>query len=45
VNLITRGGDELIVDFMLQDNHVKELALTGPATIVFTGEISGKVFS
>ena len=45
VNLITRGGDELIVDFMLQDNHVKELALTGPATIVFTGEISEKVFS
>ena len=45
VNLITRGGDELIVDFILHNNQVKELALTGPAKIIFTGEISEKIFS
>ena len=45
VNLITKGGDELIVDFALHQNKIKELALTGPAKITFTGEISEKVFS
>ena len=45
VNLVTKGGDELIVDFVLHQNKIKELALTGPAKITFTGEISGKVFS
>ncbi len=45
VSLVTRGGDELIVDFILQDNKVRGLALTGPAKIIFTGEISEKVFS
>jgi diaminopimelate epimerase len=45
VNMVTKGGDELIVDFVLHQNKIKELALTGPAKITFTGEISGKVFS
>lgn len=45
VNLVTRGGDELIVGFTLHQNKIKDLALTGPAKITFTGEISGKVFS
>jgi diaminopimelate epimerase len=45
VNLVTKGGDELIVDFVLHQNKIKDLALTGPAKITFTGEISGKVFS
>jgi diaminopimelate epimerase len=45
VDLVTKGRDELIVDFVLHQNKIKELALTGPAKITFTGEISGKVFS
>ena len=45
VNLITKGGDELIVDFAVYQKKIKELALTGPAKITFTGEISEKVFS
>ena len=45
VNLITRGGDELIVDFVFQENQIKGLSLTGPAKVTFRGEISEKVFS
>jgi diaminopimelate epimerase len=45
VNLITKGGDELIVDFAVYQKRIKELALTGPAKITFTGKISEKVFS
>jgi diaminopimelate epimerase len=45
VTLLTKGGDELIVDFKIQKNVFSEVALTGPAKVVFTGEISETVFS
>lgn len=38
VTLITRGGDELIVDFKIENDKIMDLTLTGPAKIVFTGE-------
>ena len=38
VTLITRGGDELIVDFKFEDKKIKELSLTGPVKTSFTGE-------
>lgn len=44
VNLITKGRDELIVDFFTQENKIKGLALTGPAKVTFTGEITETVF-
>ncbi len=46
VHLITKGGDELVIDFKNENNvmgnhHfvVSNLTLTGPVKIVFTGEI------
>jgi diaminopimelate epimerase len=39
ITLLTRGGEELIVDFIEENNEIKNLSLTGPAKIVFTGEI------
>jgi diaminopimelate epimerase len=39
INLITRGGDELTVDFKDYKDIINNLALTGPVKIVFTGEI------
>ncbi len=38
VKLITAGGDELIVDFRVEDKKIKELSLTGPVLNTFTGE-------
>jgi hypothetical protein len=38
VTLITRGGDELIVNFKFEDKKIKELSLTGPVKTSFTGE-------
>jgi diaminopimelate epimerase len=40
IYLKTRGGDELAVDFKTEGNKIKEVSLTGPAKIIFTGEIS-----
>jgi len=40
VKLITRGGDELIVDFGVENQRVINLSLTGPAKVTFTGELS-----
>ena len=40
VYLITRGGDELIVDFKIEDQKIKDLSLTGPALVTFTGEFT-----
>ncbi|HVO75529.1 MAG TPA: diaminopimelate epimerase [Ignavibacteriaceae bacterium] len=40
VYLKTRGGDELIVDFKKEGNKIREVSLTGPAKIIFSGEIS-----
>ena len=39
-NLITWGGDELIVNFEKEKNIYLNISLTGPAKIVYTGEIS-----
>jgi len=40
VSLITRGGDELIVDFKIENQNIKDLSLTGPALVTFTGEFT-----
>jgi len=45
INLATRSGDELIVEFISNQNEIDELSLTGPAKVIFKGEISEKVFS
>lgn len=45
VTLLTRGGSELLVNFVMKGNEFGEIALTGPAKVVFTGEISETVFS
>jgi diaminopimelate epimerase len=39
VTLLTRGGEKLIVNFSIDENKRKNLSLTGPAKIVFAGEI------
>jgi diaminopimelate epimerase len=40
VNLITKGGDRLIIDFEKENSCIKNLTLTGPVKVVFTGEIN-----
>ncbi len=45
VKIIPRSGDQLIVDFSIEDQKVKNLSLTGPAKVVFTGQISINFFS
>jgi diaminopimelate epimerase len=35
-----KSGDELIVDFKIENQRVQELSLTGPAKIIFNGEIT-----
>ncbi|MFA5803424.1 MAG: diaminopimelate epimerase [Melioribacteraceae bacterium] len=35
-----KSGDELIVDFKIEEQKVQELSLTGPAKIIFNGEIT-----
>ncbi len=45
VLLLTRGGDELIVDFNLKNNHIENLSLTGPAKIIYTGNFLINTFS
>jgi diaminopimelate epimerase len=37
VKLITRGGDELSVDFKMNADLINEISLTGPALAVFSG--------
>ncbi len=39
ISLITRGGDELLVDFKVENQKIKNLSLTGPAKIIFSGEV------
>ena len=38
VTLKTSTGDKLIVDFKFEDEKIKDLSLTGPVKITFTGE-------
>lgn len=39
VTIVTRSGEELVVNFQLENQKVKNLSLTGPAKIIFTGQI------
>lgn len=45
VTLHPRGEEELMVDFNITGNKIENLSLTGPAKVIFTGEISETVFS
>jgi diaminopimelate epimerase len=38
VILKTHGGDDLIVDFIKENGEIKNLSLTGPVKVVFTGK-------
>lgn len=40
VEILARGGDQLIVDFDFDGQNFNNVSLTGPAKIVFTGEIT-----
>ena len=40
ITLNTRGGDQLTIDFENKNNIIRNLTLTGPVKIVFTGEIN-----
>lgn len=44
VTLITRGGDELVVGFNVQGLHIKDLSLSGPAEVTFTGEFYSDLY-
>ncbi len=39
ITLLTRGGDRLIVNFNIINQKIENLSLTGPANIIFSGEI------
>lgn len=45
VTIIPRSGEELSVNFQLENQKVKNLSLTGPAKVVFTGQIPIIFFS
>ena len=45
VSLHTKGGDELVVDFIADGSDYKNVSLTGAVKEVFKGEISIKLFS
>jgi diaminopimelate epimerase len=38
--LLTKSGEQLVVDFNVENQSVKDLSLTGPAEITFNGELS-----
>jgi diaminopimelate epimerase len=40
ITLNTRGGDQLIIDFEKGNDIIRNLTLTGPVKVVFTGEIN-----
>lgn len=44
ITLKTFGGDQLIVNFEVENQKVKNLSLTGPAKIIFEGSIDQKLF-
>ena len=45
VTLLTRGGDELIVNFKVERNNIMDLSLSGPAKIIYTGNFLINAFS
>ncbi len=40
MKLLPKSGDELTVDFRIMDMKVQDLSLTGPAEVIFEGELS-----
>ncbi|MGE5432825.1 MAG: diaminopimelate epimerase [Syntrophomonadaceae bacterium] len=38
ITLVTKGGDELKVEFKADGENIRDLSLSGPAVITFTGE-------
>jgi diaminopimelate epimerase len=40
INLLSKGGFKLVVDFIVENHEVRDLSLTGPAEITFKGEIT-----
>jgi diaminopimelate epimerase len=44
ITLKTFGGDQLIVNFEVENQKAKNLSLTGPAKIIFEGSIDQKLF-
>ena len=44
ITLKTFGGDQLIVNFEVENQKVKNLSLTGPAKIIFEGSTDQKLF-
>lgn len=45
VALLTRGGDELVVNFKVEKNDIMNLSLSGPAKITYTGNFLLNEFS
>lgn len=44
VKIVTKGGYELIVNFIVQNKRIKNITLTGPAKVNFAGEFLYKNF-
>jgi diaminopimelate epimerase len=40
ISVYPKSGDELIVDFKVEEMKVKDISLTGPAKLVFKGELT-----
>lgn len=45
ITIIPRSGQALVVNFIVENNRVNNLSLTGPAEVVFTGHIPLNFFS
>jgi diaminopimelate epimerase len=45
ITLITWGGETLIVNFVVENQTVSNITLTGPAKIIFEGKISDNFFT
>ena len=43
--LLTRGGDELLVNLKVERNNIMNLSLSGPAKIIYTGNFLLNAFS
>ncbi|MCX6149428.1 MAG: diaminopimelate epimerase [Ignavibacteriales bacterium] len=44
ITVVTKSGNELIIDFKVEDQHIRNLSLTGPAEITFTGEFYSSLY-
>ena len=45
VTLLTRGGNELVVNFKVERNNILNLSLSGPAKIIYNGNFLLNAFS